>query len=369
MKISHLILLPLSLAVLAGCNGNKDDRIASLQYGQMINNQTETISYQALSEKVDSKETFLVTVYAPGCTCWSTFQAVLGEYISETHVYVYSISYKEFENGGESRDNFGMKLKSGYTSFAIFKDGKVLMDVNSEKNELKQIDLFKKMMETYVTLPKMFYVSKDQVDELYTSDKKSVIYFARSNCSDCSDLNSRFLDTYKTTYNLYILDCEKIGIREYQEDGIHLTPESQAKWNAFKVEYGLANTNNAKYGYNSGYVPSLFLIQGSGDKNVKTPTFLSGSVYFNDTVEELGGQFKVTDSYYTPDRLANLAYASGVEHNVLAGLDIPSEDVDSIKFGENTYYSWKKDKAAEYHVPLVKAFLDENLKEVTHTGF
>lgn len=369
MKISTLILLPLSLTLLTGCNKNKDSKKATLQYGQMISNTTEAIDYQTLSEKVDSKETFLLAVYAPGCSCWSTFQAVLADYMKENHVIVYSISYKEFHtDGGESRDNFGMKLKSGYTSFAIFKNGKVIVDVNSEKKELKEIDVFKKLMESSVILPKIFYISKDQVDSLYASEETSVLYFARSTCSDCQYFDRNLLDSYTAEKNMYILDCEKIGIRKYDEDG-NLTPESAAKWAEFKENYGLASVNNPDYGYDAGYVPSLFLLKGNGDKNNPKTTFMSGSVYFNDTVEVVDGHYEVTNSYYTSERLSKLEYASDIEKNVLKGMSLDDDEVSSIEYKGETYHFWKHESAAEYHTPLAKAFLDYALPKVTHEGF
>ena len=370
MKFTRLLILPLSLAVLTGCPKPADDKIAHLHYGQMASDSYETIDYQSLSERVANKETFLVAVYAEGCSCWSTFQAVLSEYIKENHVIVYAIGYKQFHSStGETLDNFGLKLKAGYTSFAIFKEGKPLVDINSEKKELKEIDAFKKLMASSVTLPKIFFISKNQVDLLYVSSETSLLYFARSNCQDCQYFDRHVLDSYEASKNIYILDCEKIGIREYDEDG-KLTPESQIAWNNFKAEYGLASTNNPDFGYNTGYVPTLFLLNGSGDAEHPAATFQQGAVYFNDTIEEVDATTcKVTDSYYTSERASKLAYLDGVGTTVLKDRIVPKSDVDSITFGENTYYFWKQDAAASYHTPLVKAFLDYSVQRVTHTGF
>ena len=369
MKFAHFLILPLSLAVLTACPKPVDDKIAHLHYGQMATETYEAIDYQTLSEKVENKETFLVSVYAEGCTCWSTFQTVLSQYIRDTHVIVYALGYKSFHSSsGETLDNFGLKLKSGYTSFAIFKDGKPLVDVNSEKKELKEYEPFKKMMDASVTLPKIFYISKAQVDTLYASNETSLLYFARSNCQDCQYFDRNFLDTYEAEKNIYILDCEKIGIREYDETG-QLTPASQLAWNKFKEDYGLAEANNPTYGYSTGYVPSLFLLHGNGDPEHPAATFLQGSVFFNDTVEKIGDDLVVTKSYYSSARQSSLNYVDYITEPVLEGMVLPASDVDTFTFGENTFYAWKQERAAEYHTPLVKAFLDKNVKEVTHTGF
>ncbi len=370
MKIAHLLILPLSLAVLTGCKGKNGDNIAHLHYGQMASESYETIDYQTLSEKVDNKETFLVSVYAEGCSCWSTFQTVLREYIKETHVIVYAIGYKSFHSStGETLDNFGLKLKSGYTSFAIFKDGKPLVDLNSEKKELKEYEPFKKMMDASVTLPKIFYISKSQVDALYSSNETSLLYFARSNCQDCQYFDRNLLDSYEASKNIYILDCEKIGIREYDEDG-KLTPESQIAWDKFKVDYGLASTNNPDFGYNSGYVPTLFLLNGSGDAEHPAATFQQGCVYFNDSIEEVDETTcKVTDTYYTSERASKLAYLDGVSVSILKDRIVPKSDTSSFEYGGHTYYMWKQESAAKYHNSLAKAFLDYSVQRVTHTGF
>lgn len=364
MKISKLLILPLSLVLLTGCPKDNTDKNVYLHYGQMHSLEAEEIDYQTLSEKVDSKESFLLAVYAPGCSCWSTFRSVLAKYIGENHVIVYSISYNAFHSStGETLDNFGLKLKQGYTSFVIFKDGKAKVDLNSEKKELKEIDAFNKLMESSkVVLPKIFFISKDQVDELYSSEETSLLYFARSNCSDCQYFDRNFLDKYNPSKNMYILDCEKIGIREYDEDG-NLTPESQIAWNNFKIEYGLANTNNPQFGYGTGYVPSLFYLHGSGDKDNPQATFLDGAVYFNDSIAPQADNYVITSTYYTNSREV------GYEFTSLEGRIIPSADVDVIEYKGMTFYSWKKDKAAEIHNRNVKAFFDKNMDNVTHQGF
>lgn len=369
MKLSHLILIPLSISVLTGCGKSNKVEKAELHYGQMISNSCDAIDYQTLTEKVDNKETFLLTVFAPGCGCWSTFQSVLAQYMEENHVIVYAISYKQFHTpSGESLNNFGMKIKDGYTSFAIFNKGELILDINSEKSELKEIETFKKMMSSSVTLPHIFYISKDQVDQLYSSSEKSLLYFARNNCSDCQYFDRNFLDTYQSEKNVYILDCEKIGIREYDDQG-DLTPESEAKWIQFKADYGLAETNNPTYGYGTGYVPSLYLLHGSGDSANPKATFESGITYFNDTVTKDGETFTVTSSYFTSERLTNLQFMEGVETKVLKGMNVPTSDMQSIVYKGETYYMWKKEAAARYHTPIAKAFLDWAIPQVTHSGF
>lgn len=365
MKIRSLLLLPLlfSATSLAGCNGVKEK--INIQYGQTISNDVEYITYDELSSMFNGKKTFMVTVYAKTCSCWSMFHAVLNQYISENHIRVFAVDYDSFHaKDGKSLDNFGLNIESGYTSFAIIEKGQIRENLKSGKEKLfKNSDSFKQYIEEKIILPKAFYVSLDNVRSLFESEETSLLYFARSNCGDCSYLDSHVLDEYKLTNRLYILDCEKLGIRQYDEEG-KLTPESQALWNQFKIDYYLASNNNSDYGFDTGYVPTLFLLKGN--PSTKTPTILSGSVYFNDTLTIDGEKLVVSDTYYTNERLPKLEYLHAYNGiNVLKGLEVPKEN--AVSYGGNYY--WDQDAASAYHTPLVKLFLEYSLPKVTHKTF
>lgn len=364
MKKIALLTLPLLLGIipLSGCG--KTVAKTKLQYGQMIDNEVVYIDYQTLKEKFESKGSFLVTVYAKTCSCWTLFHSVLNQYITENHVQVFAVNYDAFhDESGKTLDNFGLKIQSGYTSFAIVNNGEFTINEKSDNiNWFKNQQAFKDFMADKVILPKMFYISLNEMDQLYKSPETSVIYFARNNCGDCTYLDKHVLNSYEAKNNLYILDCETIGIREYGEDG-NLTPASQVKWTEFKENYRLASKNNPTYGFDTGYVPTLFLFNGNSNGN---PDIKAGSVYFNDSITKKDDKYYVEKTYYTEDRNKNQPYLTNFTGTkVLDNLEIKDQEVGH--WGEYVY--WDQDAASKYHTPLVKAFLDYSLDKVTHKGF
>ncbi len=372
MKKSVLFLLPFMIIPFATSCGNY--RKINLAYGQMIDNQLTDISYSSLASMIEDKKTFVLTVapITPGCACWAHFKVILQSYISKNHITVYTINGKEFYNA-ESKlmDTFGLTILSGNETFAIFENGKLRQHrVYNEKDMIfKQEKDFEKYMEEVVNLPKAFEINLTQLDSIYASGKEAVIYFARNNCSDCGYVDTHYLRQYikenASMNNMYILDCEALGIRVYDNNN-QLTPESKVAWQNFKDKYGLSNAVNTELGYNTGYVPTFQLIKGNGVSY--GTSVLSMSVAFNDTISEVDGKYVVTDSYYTTERAEKLSYTAKVDTKVLKGLELTADDVNVIEIGSNfKYIYWTHKSAEKYHNPLLKAFLDENLPKVTHS--
>lgn len=343
-------ILGTNLVALSGCSNQSK---VGLIYGDYRAETVTNISYMQLSTKIAEEESFLLAVEPSSyCACWRDFKLVAENYIKDKHVIIYRIKINEF---GENK--FGLNLKEGYTSFAIFENGKVRHDVASDNGQiLKDDSEFAKFLDEKVTLPKTFYVSLEQVDDMYNSDQNSLIYFSRSNCPDCTYVDRHFIKDYSLSHrdsnNLYILDCESIGIRKYDEEG-SLTPESAIAWQAFKDAYGLSSLNNVNYGYDTGYVPTFLLL----NKN----KFLSGAVYFNDTLTLDGSTYKIKSSYYSEDRKQHLQYLDSTLPP-LEGMEIPSEQVGKI--GDYAY--WKQDDAAKVHNKYLEKFLNYSLPLVNY---
>ena len=93
MKSKLFLLFPMLLSpiLLSSCQGFSAK--IDLQYGQMIHDDVDYIDYQTLKEKIDSKETFIVTVYAKNCSCWSMLHTNLIDYISKNHIQVFAVNY------------------------------------------------------------------------------------------------------------------------------------------------------------------------------------------------------------------------------------------------------------------------------------
>lgn len=350
LPIICMAFLASNLTVLSGCS-NKSK--VGLIYGDYRTETITNISYLQLSTKIQEEENFLLSIEPTSyCACWRDFKLVAENYIKNNHVIIYRIKINEF---GE--DKFGLNLKEGYTSFAIFENGKVVRDVASDNGQiLKDDSEFAKYMEDNVTLPTMFYVSLDQVNEMYISEQNSAIYFSRSNCPDCTYVDRYFLKDYslsnRNTNKLYILDCESIGIRKYDEEG-NLTPESAVLWQNFKDDYGLSNKNNSKFGFDTGFVPTFFLL----NKN----QYLSGAVYFNDTLVEDGSSYKIESTYYSQNRMQYLQYLDSSLPSI-EGMQISSDQVGKI----GNYVYWKQDCAAKTHNKYLEKFLNYSLPLVSY---
>ena len=126
MKSKLFLLFPMLLSpiLLSSCQGFSAK--IDLQYGQMIHDDVDYIDYQTLKEKIDSKETFIVTVYAKNCSCWSMLHTNLIDYISKNHIQVFAVNYDNFHDAsGKTLDNFNLNIQiylllKNYIIYVIF---------------------------------------------------------------------------------------------------------------------------------------------------------------------------------------------------------------------------------------------------------
>ena len=338
-------LMVLSASFLGGCSSSKK---IDLMYGDLSVNDVTSLSYDSLKEKFDSKDTFLLTVqYSDGCACWrSDAHPIYIKYIEERHVPIYHIRLNQLDEGGS---RFGITIITGNVSFAIVENGEVKHCVTThETSTLKKYDDFKSYLESLVTLPRIYNVSLDDVDDLYRKDEKNIIYFSRRTCGDCSYINEHFLKSWSESHpnykkNIYMLDCDQPDIRLDDEGNYN-----QEQWFQFKDDYGMSEKNNPDYGFDGGYVPSFYLIQGSLSKT----TFLSGAVAFNDTLVKEEDSYVVRNTYYSQARIGKLAYIDDtVSPKYLEGMKVNSSEVNE-KYG-----MWKHEAAEKYHNIYLEKFL------------
>lgn len=352
LAILSLSFLTVGTALLSSCSGGGK---ICIYFGDKNATDVTTIKFTKLEEMVNSKENFMIAVqYSDGCACWSSdAHPVLQKYVQDNQVNIYHIKYDELR---AHENTFGIKIITGNVSFAIFEEGQCKVNLNTRENPpLKDYELFTSFMKDTINLPKFYYVTLDDVKNMYKSSEKSVIYFSRNSCGDCSYINEHFLKDWNKSHpnyskKMYVLDCDQKGIR-FDDQGEY----NEKQWYKFKDDYGLSTANNTVYGYGEadggGYVPSFYLIQGSQSKT----TFLSGAVAFNDKLAKDGDNYKVVNSYYTEERLSSLQYIDdSVRNKVLVGLSVNASDV--TLYGQ--YISWNHDAAEKYHNPLLEKFFD-----------
>ena len=189
-----------SLATLSGCS---ESQKIDLMYGDKSAQGMTTISFDLLKEKVDSKATFLLAVqYSDGCACWNQeAKPILEKYIEEKRVIVYHIKLEELDGGGS---RFGMTIITGNVTFAIFEDGEVKQCVTTkDDNRLKKYDEFVSYFESVVNLPRIYYVDLDEVDRMYRTAEKNIIYFNRATCGDCNYLDAHYLKEWSKSHPNY----------------------------------------------------------------------------------------------------------------------------------------------------------------------
>ena len=348
-KLRSLFVVNFALLLAANLTACSNNKKVDILFGDLHAESLTTLSYGKLKEKVDSKENFMLAVqYSDNCGCWSDSKPIMERYIKEKHVNIYHIKLEELDG---NNNRFGIDIISGNVTFAIFKDGEVKASTTTKEDSLKIYDSFVAFTESVIQLPKMYYISLTDLNNLYKTPEKNIIYFSRNTCGDCSYVNTSGLkswseNTKEYAKKIYVLDCDQPGIR-YDAEGKY----DKELWQAFKHSYGLSTAINPTYGYDNGYVPTFYLIQGSETG----PSFLSGSVTFNDTVTKgEDGAYYVTNSYYTEERLPNLQYMdSGVKTKVLKGMKLDSGVIDN---GNYTY--WDHPAAEKYHNVFLEKFLN-----------
>ncbi len=342
-KVILSLVTPLMCLSVSGCFKNVGMK---LTYGTYLTTEDDSINdavkinYAELASRMSEdggyhNENFLLAI-APtnGCLCWSKFQAVLKQFIKETHYLVYQINWDEF---GEN-SNYGLNFQDGHVTFAIIRGGKIVKQYMSNP-VLDSKEALKSEIDKFVRAPDLYYVDEPFLNEVIKTGETTLVQYIRKTCSDCNYVDPNILWPYLHLNNLktamYVMDI----------DYLYQTKDESTDYQDFKNRYLLSNIFDQDFGYDTGYVPTFQYYERGKLK--------SASVFFNDTVARVGEEIKVTNSYYTEERLPHLSYAQGVTTNVLKGLTLSEDDVLAF----NGQYFWKQDKAAAYHKPLLEAFL------------
>ncbi len=365
----HIATLLISITciplMLTGCDKKKTTDPTALTFGKLyqesknIEDNFTVINLSTLQSYVDRGYNFALIVYEPlnDCTCWVSFQSTLRKYMKNTNALFYGIHMSDLESSDEK---FGLKLSSGNETVAIFRDGVVKAQKNSSDSNDKftsDVDTFTAWMEENAHISNMLFVTPKQLDGLFAGDSDFTLYVDRESCGDCSYLNSRFLKEYNAAdlNTSYVIDADVEGIR--WKDGV-LDSE---QWSAWKNSMGMSFEGNEEYGYGVGYTPSFYrynpnMMEGED----RSTAIFDAAIYFNDTVEKTSEGYQVKESFYSEDRINNLAHLDGLnkEDVVLKGLKLGEDEVNEIDTGEGTTYTWKSEKMAAKHDYLLKTFLD-----------
>ena len=345
-----LVITGAALGIYFGIK-NKEDKRVLLSFGDIHATESRVIEVDKLAELTNAKENFLFVVSTTSCGCWTEFEPFLNNYLSSNKLVCYRIDFNNFKS---SAAQFGLaNISSSTTTFAIFENGEVKLTLNSskDKNIMYDTQKFEKYMSQNVAQPGCYFITKDDVSTIKSSGKKAVIYFERSGCGDCSDLNPGLLRTYvknhKDMKKLYVLDCQDYWRAKDAAD--------YQSYLDFKNEMGLSIINNPTYGYGGGVFPFFSFIDNG--------QYASGSVIYNDSVTKQGDKYIVSESYYTSERASSLDYTN----KVIQGLELSNDDVSEVEYQGNTFYSWKRESQDSHYKEILNSFLDYALAKQDFT--
>ena len=358
-KILLSIIIPLVFASLSGCTAKEKYRLTfGTQIQQDLTTVKELTTAQLLDKAKNEKEVFLLATYqgsySQDCLCWATFQNVIVSYMNRSHEIVYTydtqtiddtvanLKIEQYEDSTPALYIFAGEKKIASFSYKNSKDKGIFEDP-------KGITM-KQRVHAFVERPLLYYIYPEEVQHNQVKYHSSmVVLFMRRGCGDCSyvipNVIIPYISSHKLQIGIRIVDLQDLYDLSKSETA---TEEEKAEYQNTKDLYKLSETTSEEYGYLNGVVPTLqFYNQGS---------LADSTVFFNDEIaKKEDGTYYVSNSFYTKERLTSIKYADNVKNNVLKDMVLNEEDVITTASG---YSFWAQEKAAQYHTPLLTAFLD-----------
>lgn len=349
------ILLSLVSGAMTGCQ-SKDNRIR-LSFGSPLNTETVEIAYEQFVAKMDAGENMLVvtydSIYSVDCSCWTGFKSIVDKYADDNDLVIYQIDRKQFEGREETYGLTLLKENSNPTCF-VTRHGSVAHEyrAGSKNNEavFTTEKGFASTIEKVIKKPQIMLVNRDYLHNAINSGEKIIVYQARSKCGDCAYCEPNCLLPYSEENDIktkvYLMDLQVPGI--YYDTKMNRNEETYA---AYKAEYQMTEAANEVYGYTTGVVPTFQVWE---NKELK-----DACVYFNDSVSKNEeGKYVISQSYYTKERVKNLAYTD----KVLLGMELSEDEVTEGEYQGTPYCIWKQDAAAKHHNEILKSFLNHYAK-------
>jgi hypothetical protein len=390
-RFSFLLLLSPLLMGLSSCGGSEAGQVR-IPYGRLYDaslsgtNQSFDIiedhatlagMLTASGEAAPLNFILLVKGSEDTCICWQELRETVYRYMESTNARIYLISYDAFG----SEDTYGLDIKKGYDTIAVFSNGKLAYqraNISDGDAFATDYDVFHDWMSARVSVSDMLYVTKSQLDDLYGGGidvgGNFVVGYLRGSCSDCSYLAYRMLKDHNDGEwtRSYLFDCDVEGVRYYNgavpdESGTADEQEAYAQWQAFKDDYGLSDAIDADFGYGTGYVPTFQHCLQNATETIKPASCVTDmAVYANDTLAANDdGTYRVSASYYDGSRSHefiddNPSFPSGLETDFTKIDNIPVDNVTVV----NGEAYWNHDASSIYHDRMLEAFLSFYCQEI-----
>ena len=151
-KSFKVLILFLLLALCIACGKKEPAKIEpfDLKDEYYEEGNISEIALEDLQDLIENKESFVVSVYLPGCSSCAAFREVLDEFIKDNKLLIYSSQIKDAK-----QTEIGDKIKYA-PSFVVFKEGKVVAYLDAESNDDKSVyetvDNFKTWLTKYINL-------------------------------------------------------------------------------------------------------------------------------------------------------------------------------------------------------------------------
>ena len=341
---SRLFLLVNSVSLLlslASCSKPAPASKINLTYGHIANEEITSViqigeieTAQALYDRIDTKENFIVAIYnnVTTCGCWDNFQPVLVEFANKYHININYIGSSKIRG-----NNYGIYTEyENMPSIAAFVNGQLVLQSIYGKNYDPMFNTFKYFEDFFLAnfnLPKMYYLEKSVLETYMDEDKNFNLYVMRSGCGDCSMLSKTIIPEWNNLYTsstvpLYIFDLEPYY--------------STSTYDTLKGTLGL-KAGSSDFGYGDGYVPTF--------QNRKGHTVNDMITVLNDSMDM---EEEVMHSYFTEDRLNMMKFLNEDEKSqyVFDNMTLTEEQMEAgYRYLYGTYYP-------TYHYPLVHKFLN-----------
>ncbi len=349
-KLTLFLLSIMSIISLSGCSAD-DDKIY-LTFGTYLDEAVK-LTYDELSPKMLDGENMIIAVY-PGdnssCGCWTVFERLLDDVVQDEHYQIYKISYDQFTTYGNS---WSFPIYNDRPSLCFVEDGKIKTTYEYDTRDVnplfKSYSSLLEVIQENCYKPNYYYIDETYLESLVGSTEDFIVAYSWASCPDCSYVFPNVLYPYSENkqFNtkMYVIDLEVEGL--LLVDGVRdYTNENYVN---FVDKYNLSNTYNEAFGYETGFVPTFQYYENG--------TLTDMCVYFNDKVELVNGEYTITRSYYSEERVKNLSFFSNIENYenyILLNKTLSSYEVyvydDSISFIQES--------AAVYHDVILTAFLD-----------
>ena len=333
---------------------------------------------ETLKKKIEGKDNFVLLAVGSShwtCSCWQGFHTRNIVPFQKQYGFLFHYIDTSLLQGEK-----GLPFKFGdsYANLVIFKDGKVAYQQNdaSEKSDfVSSYSYFRDWMLNRVTLPRVYYINKEQLSAKYDSAQEFTIYFSRLSCGDCQYLERGaykqwYLDHPNNVEESYVIDMDAVGIskvvdpegniwtRTWDGSGNEYQQQAYAQYMKFKEDYGLSYDEEANpVGFSSGVVPTIYHINPDGHGTKKGDVIDMAGAFYNESWsgfdrEAPTSTVTVSDSFFDEARLdlEALSYADEVETKNLVGL---SFTVDPVADPD-----WRHTVLEPYETPLLNALLD-----------